>query len=80
MDFAILYHAQSIYRTVSFWLLHLESFHEPAILLRRYLFCCEFRSRPLVDALFQSLIQKNKSVLLPVQALNTVPPPAAEQK
>ena len=77
---AILYHAQSVYRTMSFWLFHLEPFHEPAILLRRNLLYLRCGSRPLVDALFQPLIQKNESVPLPVQALNTVAPATAEQK
>ena len=39
-----------------------------------------FRARPLVRALFQSLVQQDEAVLFPVQALDTVPPPPAEQE
>ena len=39
-----------------------------------------FRARPLVRALFQSLVQQDEAVLFPVQALDTVSPPSAEQK
>ena len=37
-----------------------------------------FRARPLVRALFQSLVQQDEAVLFPVQALDPVPPPSAE--
>ena len=39
-----------------------------------------FRARPLVRALFQSLVQQDEAVLFPVQALDTVSPPSAEQE
>ena len=39
-----------------------------------------FRARPLVRALFQSLVQQDEAVLFPVQALDPVPPPSAEQE
>ena len=39
-----------------------------------------FRARPLVCALFQSLVQQDEAVLFPVQALDTVSPPPAEQE
>ena len=39
-----------------------------------------FRARPLVRALFQSLVQQDEAVLFPVQALDTVSPPPAEQE
>ena len=39
-----------------------------------------FRARPLVRALFQPLVQQDEAVLFPVQALDPVPPPPAEQE
>ena len=39
-----------------------------------------FRARPLIRALFQSLVQQDEAVLFPVQALDTVSPPPAEQE
>ena len=36
--------------------------------------------RPLIRALFQSLVQQDETVLFPVQALDTVSPPPAEQE
>ena len=39
-----------------------------------------FRARPLIRALFQSLVQQDEAVLFPVQALDAVPPPSAEQE
>ena len=39
-----------------------------------------FRARPLVRALFQSLVQQDEAVLFLVQALDAVPPPSAEQE
>ena len=76
----ILYHAYSRHRTVGLRLLYLEPFHEPTILLRGYLLCLHCGSRPLVHAGFQTLIQKHKTILLPVQTLDTVSPAATEQK
>ena len=43
-------------------------------------FYLEFRARPLIRALFQSLVQQDEAVLFPVQALDPVSPPSAEQK
>ena len=39
-----------------------------------------FRARPLVRALFQSLVQQDETVLFPVQALDTVSPPAEQEQ
>ena len=39
-----------------------------------------FQARPLVRALFQSLVQQDEAVLFPVQALDAVSPPPAEQE
>lgn len=50
------------------------------LVLLCYLLRLRCGSRPLVDACFQTLIQKHKTILLPIQALDAVPPAAAEQK
>ena len=39
-----------------------------------------FQARPLVRALFQSLVQQDEAIFFPVQALDTVSPPSAEQE
>ena len=39
-----------------------------------------FRARPLIRALLQSLVQQDEAILFPVQALDAVSPPSAEQK
>ena len=39
-----------------------------------------FRARPLIRALLQSLVQQDEAILFPVQALDTVSPPSAEQE
>ena len=39
-----------------------------------------FRARPLVRALFQSLVQQDEAIFFPVQALDTVSSLSAEQK
>ena len=39
-----------------------------------------FRAWPLVRALFQPLVQQDEAVLFPVQALDAVSPPPAEQE
>ena len=43
-------------------------------------FYLRFRARPLIRALFQSLVQQDEAVLFPVQALDPVPPTPAEQE
>ena len=75
-----LYSAQPIHRTVRFWLLDLQSFHQPAVLLRREQLHFALISRPLVNAAFQAFVQQDKAVLLPIQALDPIPAPSAEQK
>ena len=62
------------------WLLHLQSFHQPAVLLRRYLPHLLLIPRQLVNAAFQTLVQQDEAVLLPIQTLDPIPPPSAEQK
>ena len=39
-----------------------------------------FRARPLVRALFQSLVQQDEAIFFPVQALDAVSPPSAGQE
>ena len=62
------------------WLLHLKALHEPTVLLWREFSDLAFAPRPLVDAAFQALVQQNKTVLLPVQPLDPIPAPTAEQE
>ena len=71
---------QSRYRTMRLWLVDLQSFHEPAILLRRQLPRFRLAAWPLKTAAFQTLIQQQKSVSFPVQRLDAVSSSAAEQK
>ena len=63
---------------VGLWLLYLQPLHQPAVLLRRQLPYLVFRSRPLVCTLFQPLIQQDKSIPLPIEALDAVPLSAAQ--
>lgn len=63
-----------------FGLLHFQTLHQPAVLLRRQGSDFIFTSRPLVRALLQPLVEKNETVLLPVEALNAVSPPSTEQE
>ena len=73
-------HGQSRYRTMRLWLVDLQAFHEPAILLRRQLSRFRLAARPLKTAAFQTLIQQQKSVSFPVQCLDAVSSSAAEEK
>src|SRR5699024_5968380 len=54
--------------------------HQPAILLRRQSLHFLRAPGPLKTAALQTLIQQQKPVSLPVQCLEPVPPPPAEQK
>ena len=56
----------------------IQPLHQPAVLLRRQLPYLVFRSRPLVCTLFQPLIQQDKSIPLPIEALDAVPLSAAQ--
>ena len=71
---------QSRYRTMRLRLVDLQSFHEPAVLLRSQFSCFRFTARPLKRPGFQTLIQQNKSVSFPVQRLDAISPSAAEEK
>ena len=68
------------YCFVRLWLLSLQPLHQPAVLLRcqGLHFLCT--SGPLETATFQTLIQQQKAISLPVQRLDPVPSPPAEQK
>ena len=63
-----------------FRLFHLQSFHEPAVLLRREQPYLSLIPRPLVDAALQALVQQNESILFPIQSLDPIPAPSAEKK
>jgi len=61
-------------------LLDAQSFHQPAILLRRQLTRCYFRPRPLESSAFQTLVQQQKAVAFPIQCLDAITASAAEEK
>ena len=62
------------------WLLHAQSFHEPAVLLRRDLTGFLAVPWPLILPIFKPLLQQNEAVSFPVQRLDSVLLPPAEQK
>ena len=63
-----------------FWLVHTQTFHEPAVLLRSQAPCFTFLPRPLERTGLQALVQQDKSVSFPVQCLYPVPASAAEEE
>ena len=63
-----------------FRLFDLQSLHQPAVLLWCQLPHFAFIPRPLVDAAFQTFVQQDESVLLPVQALDPIPAASAEKE
>ena len=63
-----------------FWLIDLQSFHEPPILLRCQLSCFCYAARPLKQSGFQALIQQNEPIVFPVQRLDPISPSATEQE
>ena len=65
---------------MSLRLLYFQSFHQPAVLLCCYLPYLLLIPRPLVNTAFQPLVQKDKSILLPIQALDPIPATSAKQK
>ena len=71
---------KAVHFTMCFWLLHTQTFHEPAILLRRELTGFFAVSRPLVLPVLKPLIQQNEAISFPVQRLDSVPLSSAEQK
>ena len=78
--FLSLNHAQSSHWLMRPWLLYAQSFHQPAILLWCQSLDFVLRPWPLKAALLQPFIQQQKSVSFPVQCLQPVPFPSAEQK
>ena len=78
--FSSLNHAQSGHWLMRPWLLYAQSFHQPAILLWCQSLDFVLRSWPLKAALLQPFVQQQKSVSFPVQCLQPVPFPSAEQK
>ena len=62
------------------WLIHAQALHEPAVLLGCQASRLTFFSRPLETAGFQALVEQHETVALPVQRLDPVPAPTAEQK
>ena len=61
-------------------LLDTQSFHQPAVLLRGNAERLILTARPLKLALFKSLVEQEKAVALPVERLDSVGSPAAEQE
>ena len=57
-----------------------QSLHEPAILLRSERAYFLRTPRPLEAACLQPLVQEKKSISLPQQPLDSIPPPPAEQE
>lgn len=78
--FPALDYAQAGHRFICLRLFGLQPLHQPAILLRRQSLHFIRAPRPLKTAALQTLIQQQKAVSLPVQRLEAVPPPPAEQK
>ena len=65
---------------VCLWLLNTQSFHQPAVLLSSNAERLVLAARPLKLALFKSLVEQEKAVALPVERLDSVGSPAAEQE
>ena len=66
--------------SVCLWLLDTQSFHQPAVLLSSNAECFVLTARPLELALFKALVEQEKAVALPVERLDSVGSPAAEQE
>ena len=65
---------------MGFGLIHLQPLHEPAVLLLGQLSRLALAAGPLEGALFQPLIQQHEPVPLPIQGLDPIPFPSAEQE
>lgn len=63
-----------------FRLFDLQPFHQPAVLLRRQLPKFALIPRPLVYAALQAFVQEDEAILLPVQALDSIPTSSAEKE
>ena len=66
--------------SMSFRLLNTQPFHQPAVLLSSNAERLILTARPLELALFKSLVEQEKAVALPVERLDSVGSPAAEQE
>ena len=66
--------------SMSFRLLNTQSFHQPSVLLSSNAERIVLTPRPLELALFKSLVEQEKAVTLPVERLDSVGSPAAEQE
>ena len=66
--------------SMSFRLLNTQSFHQPSVLLSSNAERLVLTPRPLELALFKSLVEQEKAVARPVERLDSVGSPAAEQK
>ena len=62
------------------WLIHTQTLHKPAVLLGCQASGFTYIPGPLKAAGLQPLVQKYKSVSLPVQSLDPIPPSAAKQE
>lgn len=65
---------------VRLWLFHIQTFHEPAVLLRRQHSGFLFTARPLKAAGLQAFVQQQKSIPLPIECFDSVLASATEQK
>ena len=79
-EYRRLYNFQTRNRLMCLWLVHTQTFHEPAILLRSQCPRFAFFPRPLEAAAFQPFIQQHEAITFPVQSLDAVPASATEQK
>ena len=61
-------------------LLNTQSFHQPAVLLSSNAERIILAARPLELTLFKSLVELEKAIVLPVERLDSVGSPAAEQE
>ena len=69
-----------LHLSMSFRLLDTQSFHQPAVLLSSNAERLVLTPRPLELALFKSLVEQEKAIAFPVERLDSVGSPAAEQE
>ena len=75
-----LYELYFLHFSVCLWLLDTQSFHQPAVLLSSNAERLVLTPRPLELALFKPFVEQEKAVALPVERLDSVGSPAAEQE
>ena len=66
--------------SMSFRLLNTQSFHQPSVLLSSNAERFILAARPLELTLFKPLVEQEKAVAFPVERLDSVGSPAAEQE